>query len=198
MQLEIIRGIQTGLGDSILSQSIGRPLGQNNTREKIAKRYYWPWMCSNIANYIRTCNWCQRVKSVHLEKTHSKPKTVHAHNKIWSQIGKDLMSTLMEIEGYKHILTIISYFTKCFELIPLKTKLGEEVGIALLKLMTCCGFPNIIISDQGRYVCKLETIMMFAPTVIIIISFLWSGNVHCTEIVTNSFINFRLWIQQHC
>ena len=43
------------------------------------------------------------------------------------------MGTLMEIEGYRYILTVIDHFTKWFELVPLKTICYEEIGMALFK-----------------------------------------------------------------
>ena len=53
-----------------------------------------------------------------------------------SQISIDLMGFLMEIGGYRYILTFIDYFTKRFTLILLKKKSTEEVIQALFKLMT--------------------------------------------------------------
>ena len=110
MQQEILGGIHVRIADNLESKPMGEHLGQNKTMEKIIKRYYWPRVCSDITEYIRSCD--------------------------WSQIGIDLMGMVEEIEGYRYILTVIDYFTKWFELAPLKTKSGEELGMGLFKLMT--------------------------------------------------------------
>ena len=39
MEQEIRRGIHSGLGNTLQSNSMDGQLGQNNTREKIMKRY---------------------------------------------------------------------------------------------------------------------------------------------------------------
>ena len=64
------------------------------------------------------------------------------------------MGTVLEIKVCRYILTAINYFTKWIETIPLMNKYGEE-GVPLFKLMTQYECPDIIISDQGIYVCKL-------------------------------------------
>ena len=58
----------------------------------------------------------------------------------------------MDTRGYRYLLTVIDYFIKWFEIIPLKTKSSKEVDMALFKLMTRCGSPGIKISDRGMYV----------------------------------------------
>ena len=90
------------------------------------------------------------------------------------------MGTLVDMKGYKYNLTITDYFTKWFKLTTIRTKSGEEVGMALFKLMTQYGYPDIIISDQGTYVSKLETVIIYVVTVIIIISSIYSINVNHT------------------
>ena len=62
------------------------------------------------------------------ESTLQTPDSEHPQQ-IWSQISIDLMGTLMEIEGYRYILTMIDYFTKLFAVIPLMTKSGEIVKL---------------------------------------------------------------------
>ena len=84
---------------------------------------------------MRSCPQCHRAKYVHLQKAYSKLQTVHILDKVWNQITMDLIGTLMDIEGCKYMLIVINYFTKWFDLSPLKTKSGEEVGMALFKLM---------------------------------------------------------------
>ena len=52
--------------------------------------------------------------------------------------------------GHRHVLTVIDYFTKWVEIIPMKTKAAPEVAYHLYKLCTRFGCPRRIISDQGN------------------------------------------------
>ena len=151
MQRDIIKSMHEGLGDTLESTSMGGHAGQNKTRDKITARYFWPKITEQVAQYISACPACQKAKFVSLQKTNAELHSIHVPNKIWTQIGIDLMGTLKETEeGYRYILTVIDYFTKYMELIPLRRKMGQEVGENLFKLICRYGCPEIIISDQGK------------------------------------------------
>ena len=135
-----------GLGDTLESTSMGGHAGQNKTRDKITARYFWPKITEQVAQYISACPACQKAKFISLQKDKCRTP-LHPH----AQIGIDLMGTLKEIEeGYRYICTVIDYFTKYMELIPLRRKMGQEVGKNLFKLICRYGCPEIIISNQGK------------------------------------------------
>ena len=140
-----------GLGDTLESTSMGGHAGQNKTRDKITTRYFWPKITEQVAKYISACPTCQKAKFISLQKTNAELHSFHVPNKTWTQIGIDLMGTLKETEeGYRYILTVIDYFTKEMELIPLRRKMGQEVGENLFKLICRYGCPEKIISHQGK------------------------------------------------
>ena len=151
MQWDIIKSMHKGLGDTLESTSMGGHAGQNKTRDKITARYFWPKITKQVAQYISACPACQKAKFITLQKTNAELHSIHMPNKIWTQIGIDLMGTLKENEeGYRYILTAINYFMKYMELILLRRKMGQEVGENLFKLICRYGCPEIIISDQGK------------------------------------------------
>ena len=151
LQWDIIKSMHKGLGDTLESTSMGGHVGQNKTRDKITAQYFWPKITEQVAQYIPACPACQKAKFVSLQKTNAELHSIHIPNKIWTQIGIDLMGTLKETEeGYRYILTVIHYFTKYMELILLRRKMGQEVGEILFKLICRYGCPEIIISDQGK------------------------------------------------
>ena len=130
---------------------MGGHVGQNKTRDKITARYFWPKITEQVAQYISACPACQKAKFIGLQKTNAELHSIHMPNKIWTQISIDLMGTLKQTEeGYRYILTVIDYFTKYMELILLRRKMGQEVGENLFKLICRYGYPEIIISDQGK------------------------------------------------
>ena len=140
-----------GLGDTLESTSMGGHAGQNKTRHKITPRYFCPKIMEQVSQYICVYPACQKAKFINLQKTNAELHSIHVPNKIRTQISIDLMGTLKETEeGYRYILTVIDYFSKYMELIPLRRKTGLEVGENLFKLICRYGCPEIIISDQGK------------------------------------------------
>ena len=89
-------------------------------------------MCPDTSDYIRSCNQCQMAKSIHLQKTHSKLQTVHFPQRNLEPNWDRLINTHID-------------------------KSVQIVGMALFRLMKQYGCPDILISDQGMYLCKLET-----------------------------------------
>ena len=126
LQWDIIKSMHEGLGDTLESTSMGGHVGQNKPRDKITARYYWPKIMEQVAQYMSACPACQKAKFISLQKTNTELHFIHMANKIWTQIGIDLMGTLKETEeGYRYILTVIDYFTKYIELIPIRRKWGK-------------------------------------------------------------------------
>lgn len=56
---------------------------------------------------------------------------------------------LTPIDGYKYVLTVMDYFTKWIELIPIKNKEAATVAMELFKIFSRFGCPEVIISDRG-------------------------------------------------
>lgn len=148
-QLAIMKAVHAGIGTNLASQSVGGHHGMNKCRDKITKRYYWPRITSDIRGYIRSCEKCQRAKQINLQKSKSELKNVAIPNKIFSQIGIDLMG-LMPVNGMHYILTVQDHFTKWVELIPLPDKAAPTVAEALFKVFCRYGYPDVVISDRGK------------------------------------------------
>ena len=132
LQLEIMQSIHSGVGETKQVQSTGGHLRQNKTCERVTKRYYWPRVTQDVANFINSCHKCQVAKEVHLQKANAKLHSVVVPNKTWCQIAIDLMVGLKPGPyGHRNILTVINYFTKWPEIVPLKTKTAKEVYAAV-------------------------------------------------------------------
>ena len=150
MQLEIIQSIHSGIGPSLQAQSTGGHLGINKTRECVTKRYFWSKVKEDVSDFINRCHKCQVAKKTKLQKATAKMHPVHVPNKVWTQIGIDMVTGLPETaEGYVNVLCVIDYFTKWVEMLPCRTKTGHEIAHHLYQLCTRHGCPEIIISDQG-------------------------------------------------
>lgn len=102
-----------------------------------------------ITDYIKTCQECQKYKSLNL-----KPAGL-LKTPVYSQRGEilsiDLFGPLVESEeGYKHILVVEDTCTKWFELFPLKIANSEACAkILISEYLFRFGLPRRIISDNG-------------------------------------------------
>ncbi len=106
-------------------------------------------MTKDVIEYCKHCDVCQRVNnkfSRQQPELHPIPVT-----DVWKQIGIDLIGPLPETpRGHKYIITATDYFTKWPEAAPLLDKTAVGVANFLFSTFCCHGWPEIIISDQGR------------------------------------------------
>eukprot|EP00731_Ephydatia_muelleri_P013470 Em0007g780a len=115
--------------------------GRDKTRAKIGQTYWWKGLNRDVDQYCRRCDVCQRVNAK-LEGKKAELHPIPVPSKVWSQIGIDL----------------IDYFSKWPEGAPLKDKTAVGVADFLFTVFCRHGWPDIIISDQGReFVNKLSS-----------------------------------------
>ena len=115
-----------------------------------------------IREYVRTCDKCQHKKTIKLQKTQVSMKSIPIPQKIFGQVGIDLIQ-MVELQGYKYILTFCDFFTKWPELIPLPDKKATTIAKELYGIFTRFGCPDILISDRGTEFCNAvsEAIFMY-------------------------------------
>ena len=120
-------------------------------QEKVAERYYWKGMASDIANYCSTCLVCQRQNK--MPKKTSELHPVGVPNHAFAQWGMDLVGPLSGAnECFLMVLT--EYLTKWAEVYPIPNKQATTVFKCLKKVIGRFGVPETIISDQGREFCN--------------------------------------------
>ncbi|KAL5516584.1 hypothetical protein EMCRGX_G001959 [Ephydatia muelleri] len=99
----------------------------------IGQTYWWKGLNRDLDQYCRRCDVCQWVNA----KVEGKKAELHpipVPSKVWSQIGIDQ----------------IDYFSKWPEGAPLKDKTAVGVADFLFTVFCRHGWPDIIISEQGR------------------------------------------------
>ena len=89
----------------------GGHFGMSRTQEIITREYYWRGVTKDVEYYVQRCDRCQRQKSISIQKTRAKLKSVPVPKKVWYQISIDLMQ-MTECRGYKYILGVQDYFNK--------------------------------------------------------------------------------------
>ena len=103
-------------------------------------------MTDDIHEYVRTCDKYQHKKTIKLHKTQVSMKSIPIPQKIFGQVGIDLIQ-MLESHAYKYILTFCDFFTKWPELIPLPDKKATTIAKELYSIFTRFGCPDVLISD---------------------------------------------------
>src|SRR3989442_304148 len=128
-------------------------LAGHNSHERtyatIRKRYFWPRFYSEIFNYCKTCEICQKVKN----HTHP-PKSslgVWPEAEVWERIHIDMLGPLPKTkEGYQYILLVVDAFSKWPETFKLKGSSAIEVADVLYNEIFCrYGATKQLVSDRG-------------------------------------------------
>ena len=160
LQHKIIVGSHAGLGGTPHARCTGGHFGMSRTREIITREYYWRGVMKDVEYYVQRCDRCLCRKTISIQKTRSKLKSVPIPKKVWYQISIDLMQ-MSECRGYKYILGVQDYFSKWTEMVPIPNKKASTIAKELYLMFTRYGCPRRIISDRGREFCNALSEKLF-------------------------------------
>ena len=107
-------------------------------------------MHSDIVEYIKSCDRCQRAK-----RNYDPSKPPHSP---MPQVGRferwhiDILGPLYKTsEGYEYILLVVDAFSHWTEAFPIRTQSAKDVGSILYnEVFTRYGAPRILLSDRGQ------------------------------------------------
>jgi hypothetical protein len=122
-------------------------LGRERTYQVLSDTYYWKNLFDDVCEYVASCEKCQMTSNFI-----KSPEELHPIPVIspWFHVGMDLIKMPVSKSGKNYILTVVDYFSKWPEAVPLPDKSSETVASALLKIFLRMGFPTVFSSDQGR------------------------------------------------
>jgi hypothetical protein len=141
--------------------------GREKTYDLVQREFTWPGMQAWVAQYVATCNLCQRNR-----RPRAKPMgelvPLPAATAPWKSITWDHITDLPESKGFDSILVIVCRFSKRSHFLPCRMDQDTE-GLAELFVkdyVRLHGLPDQIISDRGlRFtsnlwadICKLSKI----------------------------------------
>ena len=133
--------------------------GINQTKDLVAKYYWWPQMNKDVHKYIKGCAQCQQNKvNTHPRKAPLSPITPTTGALPFQTIAMDFIVKLPELMGFDSILTVTDHdCTKMLITIPCRETITAE-GVAelfLRQIFPRFGLPSKIISDRDpRFVSK--------------------------------------------
>ena len=123
-------------------------LGKKKTAARIMRRFYWPTLFRDVADYCRSCTRCQKFSRRRVPRASMIPLPVISEP--FERITMDVVGPLPRSRsGHRYVLVICDYGTRYPEAIPMKTVDAEAVAEELLKLFTQVGIPKEILTDQG-------------------------------------------------
>ena len=122
--------------------------GIKASRNMIGQRYLWPFMKSDIKNWVEHCVICQKSKITRHNR--AEMSSVEKKSQKFECVHEDLVGPLPECDNMKYILTMVDSFSGWTEMIPLPNKNSETVAKNFyLHWIARYGIPRTVKSDRG-------------------------------------------------
>ena len=125
-------------------------MGVARTKDRILQQYYWPGISTEVSNYCRSCEVCQKndPKCPPRAKMVSMPWIEQPFKRIAMNVIGPLSRTQ---RGNRYILTICDYATLYLEAVAMPSVYIEVTRIAreLVNLFSHVGVSDEILTDQG-------------------------------------------------
>ena len=127
----------------------GGHLGIERTLEKLRKRYYWPFMTSDVTKFCKACEVCESRKAP--VPTPRAPLVQDSASFPLERVAIDIMGPLPESRrGNRYIVVVCDYFTKWCEAFPVPNIQAETVATVLVDGFFCrYGVSYHLHSDRG-------------------------------------------------
>lgn len=124
-------------------------LGHYKTYLRLASRFFWPSMYSDVQTYCKSCPECQKTSAV--RKSDRVPlQAMPVITTPFKRIAMDIVGPLEKsAAGYQYILVICDYATRFPEAFPLRSVTTPKLISALVQLFSRVGIPEEILTDQG-------------------------------------------------
>ncbi|GBN40535.1 Retrovirus-related Pol polyprotein from transposon 412 [Araneus ventricosus] len=124
-------------------------LGVTKTKDALFKTFYWPNCFSDIENFIKTCDKCQRVGEPQ-DKKKAPLKIVPVITEIFKKINIDASGPLPKTpSGNRYIITALCMSSKYPDAIPVANLCSTTIVNALVQIFSRMGFPRELQTDQG-------------------------------------------------
>lgn len=115
---------------------------------RIASRFVWPGMYSQVSKYCNSCEQCQLTSGRKVARAPLQPLPII--EKTFERIGMDVVGPLeRSSSGNRYILVICDYATRYPEAFPLKSVKARNVANCLLQLFSRVGIPKEVLTDCG-------------------------------------------------
>ena len=127
----------------------GAHFGLKKMLKKTTSRFYRPFLKEDVAEFIKACEKCQRVKLVVPKPlaNYCRFEVLEPNQVITMDLSGKLPTTP---RGHKYLMVVVCAFTKYIEIYPLKSMEASEVAEKLVYgWISRYGVPVSILSDRG-------------------------------------------------
>ena len=146
--------------------------GQKSTLEKVAARYYWSTIRSDVSDFVKMCVPCNRARQGKRIRPPLSGRPVFADR--FSDLQIDVVGPLPPSEGFRYLLTIFDRTTRWLNAIPMAKSNARTCRDAFIRgWVKDFGIPATACSDNGNtFVAnvwkdlhqKLGTLVQYTPT----------------------------------
>ena len=127
---------------------LGGNLGKKKTTEKIRRRFYWPTLFRDVADFCRSCDQCQKAGHRRVRRVTMMPLPVITEP--FDRIAMDIVGPLPRSRaGHRYILVVCDYATRYPEAVAMRSIDAEHVAEELVRIFARVGLPREILTDQG-------------------------------------------------
>lgn len=161
---------------SILKQfhdsKLGGHLGADKTIEKIKRYFSWPRLSTDVKNYVRSCEICQKSKTT--KNTRMKMQQVEVSKYPFQKIFLDIVGPIeVSNRGNRYILTVLDDHSRYFNAYPLPNQESATLCyVFVTSILSHHKTPKILITDNGsnfmstefNKVCKLFGIKKYSTS----------------------------------
>ena len=122
-------------------------MGRDRTATRILKRFFWPNIFKDVADYCHSCPECQKAARKTGQRAPMIPLPITGQP--FERIAMDIVGPLpRSIKSYRCILVVCDYATRYLEAITLKKFTADAVAEELITLFARYGVPKEILTDQ--------------------------------------------------
>ena len=128
----------------------GGHLGRDKTMEQVKRRFYWPGMDKTIAEYVSTCDSCQRNKPS-TQAPMGPMQALPIPTRPWQQVSMDLITQLPRSRGgHDAIVVFVDKLTKMVHYAATTTSVTapQLATLFLDRVFRLHGLPDSILSDR--------------------------------------------------
>lgn len=129
----------------------GGHLGIQKTYQRVALRYYWESMWTDIQHHVSQCEACLKAKPKRFQESAQQPRA-QVPTRPFEVISMDYIGKLVRSEDFDYVLVIVDVFTRWAIAVPTSGNSAETTARILMEEVICKhGTPAVILSDNGSH-----------------------------------------------
>ncbi len=128
--------------------ALGGHFGRDLTIKRIRERFWWPTIWRDVANYVKTCDICQRYGPL---KRYN-PLQPYDQTLPFEIVFMDFIVSLPTTpRKNRHIIMMTDSFTKWIEAKAVKEPTSDAAARFFMEIVARFGVPAVVVTDNGTH-----------------------------------------------